>query len=80
METNQQQADNTIPEKSKPLLTPHELVQRHMENPDEPITDEDINNLDISNQLPPDKKIEADEDAELLKKYNNDNLYNSAGF
>ncbi len=36
-------------------FTPHELVERHMQHPEEPITDADIENLDL--EVNPDAKL-----------------------
>lgn len=33
--------------KAKPALTPHEYYNHHLQNPNEPITDEDIRNLKL---------------------------------
>lgn len=37
--------------KKKTSFTPRELIRHHMENPHEPITDEDIENLNLSHHI-----------------------------
>lgn len=69
----------------KPSLTPRELIKRHMEYPDSPITDDDMNNLKLSDdegfssiqpaqedatQLSDEEKIKADKMANELGKDN----------
>ena len=57
-------------------FTPHELVEYHMQHPDEPITDADMENLDLSLdenpsideiKLTPEEKKNADELADAIK-------------
>jgi hypothetical protein len=67
----------TTPDKATHSLTPHELVERHMQHPDEPISDADIENLDLEvnpNAAPGDEiiltqeeKKSADELADAIK-------------
>lgn len=45
MVPNNNKPESNNNNETKPALTPDELLHRHMQNPDEPITDEDINNL-----------------------------------
>lgn len=51
MVTQQHNIENTekqpTPELNTQSLTPQELVQHHMEHPDEPITDAQMANLDV---------------------------------
>ena len=69
----------------KAALTPHELVQHHMEHPDELITEEDMNNLILSDETETEKfgtttgdevqlsrkeKADADELADEISKDN----------
>jgi len=70
MEDKQQPVQRNAPENTKQSLTPEELIHRHMLNPDEPITDEDMKNLDVSQQLTPEAKAEADKEADILEKDN----------
>ncbi len=37
--------------KKKASFTPRELIRHHMENPHLPITDEDIENLDLNHDI-----------------------------
>ncbi len=62
-------------EKKKNSLTPHELVRRHMDNPDEPITDEDMENIDLTIQMPDNTKNEADREADELEGDNTGTAY-----
>ena len=50
METNQNMIA-TGTGKKKISLTPRELINYHIENPEEPITDEDILNLKLDHQI-----------------------------
>jgi len=79
--TKQQTGSN----KTTPLLTPHELVERHMQHPEEPITDADIENLDLevnANAAPgdeiiltPEEKKSADELADAIQSDSTDMCY-----
>lgn len=71
--------ENNAARKTKRSFTPHELVKYHMEHPDEPITNEDMENLDLGDvntalptraevSLTPMQKVEADELADNLEK------------
>jgi hypothetical protein len=72
--------DNTTeqnpPDTKNQPLTPHELVQQHMEHPDEPITDAEMENLDLETndgstedevKLTPAEKQRADELADAIQ-------------
>ena len=43
-------AQTIVPNQKKSSLTPRELIKFHIENPDQPITDEDILNLKLDYQ------------------------------
>lgn len=60
------------PDKASQPLTPHELVQHHMEHPDEPITNADMESLEIPSKgdevtLTPEEKKNADELADAIQ-------------
>jgi len=67
---------DTTHDNTKHTLTPHELVEQHMQHPDEPITDAEIQNLDLGvNEnatsedeiiLTPEEKKNADELADAI--------------
>lgn len=48
-------------------LTPRELVNRQIKDPDYHITEEDIANMNISDALTEEDEIEAETEAEKLK-------------
>ena len=51
MQSNQNTAPNQQAEDSKKAsFTPRELIMYHIENPEEPITDDDIRNLDTKKE------------------------------
>ena len=79
---------------NKPSLTPRELIMRHIENPDIPITDEDIQNLNLGHagnreadmyvpeaaaQLSEKEKREADELADEMANTNTGTSYDVLG-
>jgi len=71
---NAKQQNN--PEKVTQPLTPHELVEQHMQHPEEPITNADIENLDLEvnpNATPKDEIILTPEE-----KKNADELADAA--
>lgn len=53
MESNRNTTTLSFQERGgkKPSLTPRELINYHIENPEDPITDEDIRNLNLSPQV-----------------------------
>ena len=67
----------TTSDKTTHSLTPHEIVERHMQHPEEPITDADLENLDLEVNpdakpgdeiiLTPEEKKSADELADTIK-------------
>lgn len=77
--------DELQPGEADQSLTPHELIQRHIDHPDEPITDADIRNLKLGGDtiaettttasadaapLPAEEKSAADDLADELEKDN----------
>ena len=64
-------------DKKNHLLTPHQLVEQHMQHPDEPITEADINNLNLdvntegttndNSRLTSEEKRNADELADAIE-------------
>lgn len=48
-------------------LTAHELVQRQIQDPDYHVTEEDIANLNITEELSEDEEIESETEAEDLQ-------------
>ena len=56
METNQNMMA-TAGGRKKNSLTPRELINYHIENPEEPITDDDILNLKLDHQI--DARLDA---------------------
>jgi hypothetical protein len=53
MKSNRNTNTSSVPvtDKKKPSLTPRELIKHHIENPDDPITDEDIQNLNLEYEI-----------------------------
>lgn len=47
--------------------TPRELVRRQVEEPDYHVTDEDIENMTISDDITDEEKLEADEEGDSLE-------------
>ena len=43
-------SDVPSPDKKQTSFSPRELIMYHIENPDEPITDEDLRNLNLKKQ------------------------------
>jgi len=81
-QAHDQQAHDQItkpsdPDKANQSLTPHELVQHHMEHPDEPISDAEMESLHTDNNenasngdevtLTPEEKKNADELADAIE-------------
>jgi hypothetical protein len=70
-------SQQTTSDKTTHLLTPHELVERHMQHPEEPITDANMESLDLEANpdaapgdeiiLTPEEKKSADELADTIK-------------
>lgn len=89
METQQHNIENTEKQPTSELntqpLTPQELVQHHMEHPDEPITDAQMENLDVGTstdaatgtgtKLTEEEKKKADELAAAIKSDGTDMAY-----
>ena len=83
--------DNTIQQtfsdKAITPLTPHELVERHMQHPEEPITEADMKSLDMEVNpdaapgdeilLTPQEKRNADELADAIKSDNTGMCYDA---
>jgi hypothetical protein len=74
-----------ISDKTTHSLTPHEIVERHMQHPEEPITDVDMENLDLEVNpeekpgdeiiLTPEEKKCADELADAIQSDSTDMSY-----
>jgi hypothetical protein len=70
-------SQQTTPDNTTHHFTPHELVEQHMQHPAEPITDADVENLDLKVNpdaspgdeiiLTPEEKKSADEFADAIK-------------
>jgi hypothetical protein len=68
-------------------LTPHELVEQHMQHPEEPLSDADIKNLDLEVNpdakqgdeiiLTPEEKKRADELADAIQSDSTGMSYNA---
>lgn len=69
---NTQIQDADLSDKNKNYLTPRELIKRHMEHPENPITDEDMNNLKLSDADESQPTDITDSDGIILTKKEKD--------
>lgn len=68
--------DLSQPNNHKTALTPRQLVNRRIANPDEPITEEDIKNMDLSIHFTSDEQHEIEVLADEYSK-EEDSSYNA---
>ena len=72
MEHNTPNKQEKSEDENKAGLTPRELILRHMKNPDDRITDEDINNLQLNantaSEQQSDSKTLSGEEIEKLEQ------------
>ena len=63
---------------SKKHVTPHELMDRQIKHFDYHVSDEDMDNMEISDRLPEEQKAYSNEQATILDKDNTGTSYNTA--
>jgi len=76
--------ENIIPSlseenKKEPILTPADLVKRHMQDPTHVVTDEELRNVKVGDDAEDEKEVNKEADAkedEIEKLPNNDDLPN----
>lgn len=71
-------SNNALPETKVEKLTPHDLVKKHIQNPDHVITDEEFQNILVAEAAVDKRKVdkEADSKKAEIKKASDGTLPN----